>query len=113
MKLLFFGRASQCGDAGLTPLDSGGDFIEVPGAHLLLMRDKCVAAFAGSKFRFLHLLDVSGHATLDIVLTQVVHVVPHGVNTGEGNELVLVAHGSQFTLELGNGGIVQIFLPVK
>jgi hypothetical protein len=40
-------------------------------------------------------------------------VVPHVVNAGQGDELVLVAHRAQFALELGDGGIVQVLLPVE
>lgn len=46
-------------------------------------------------------------------MSQFKHVVPHVMDTGEGNELVLVAHIAQFLLEFGDGGIVQVLLPVK
>jgi hypothetical protein len=49
----------------------------------------------------------------DVVLGQIEHVVPHGVDASQGDELVLVAHGAEFFLELGDGGIVQVLLPVE
>ena len=35
------------------------------------------------------------------------------MDASQGNELVLVAHGAEFALELGDGGVVQILLPVE
>ena len=40
-------------------------------------------------------------------------MVPHIVDTGQRNELVFVAHGAEFALEFGDGGVVQVFLPVE
>ena len=39
--------------------------------------------------------------------------VPHVVDTGQSDELVLVAHGAQFALELGDGGVVQVFFQLN
>jgi hypothetical protein len=113
VELLFFGGAGQRGDAGLATLDHGGDFVEVAGADFLLVRHEGVATVAGSEFGLLHLLDIGRHAALDVVLRQVEHVVPHGVDTGQRDELVLVAHGAEFALELGDGGVVEVLLPVE
>lgn len=113
MELLFFGRARQRCHAGLAALNGGSDFIEVAGANFLLMRNKGVAPVPGCEFGFLHLLDVSRHATLDVVLAQIVHVVPHGVNTRERDELVFVAHRTEFALELSYCCVIQIFLPIE
>jgi hypothetical protein len=32
---------------------------------------------------------------------------------GQGHELELVAHGAQLALELGDGGVVELGLPVE
>ena len=35
------------------------------------------------------------------------------MNASEGDELVFVAHGAEFALKPGNGGVVKVFLPVE
>jgi hypothetical protein len=39
--------------------------------------------------------------------------VVQAVEAGQRDELELVAHGAQFALELGDGGVVQVLLPVE
>ena len=113
VELFFFSRTGQSRDARAAALDHSGHFVEVTGAHFLLVRHEGVAAVACCELGFLHLLNVGRHAALNVGLCQVEHVVPHGVNTGQSDELVLVTHGAQFFLEFGDGGIVQVFLPVE
>jgi hypothetical protein len=62
VELLFFGRARQRLDAGVSALDDGGDFVEVTGTHFLLVRHKGVALVACGKFLLLHHVDVVLHA---------------------------------------------------
>ena len=78
------------------------------------MRDKGVAIFSRRELRLLDLLNVVLHPlALGVGVGQVEHVEPHAVNTGQGDELILVAHIRQLLLEAGNGFIIQLFLPVK
>src|SRR5579885_3907188 len=108
-----FGRAGERGDRRGTALDHGGDVVEVARAHFLLVADEGVTALARSELRLLHLFHVGAHAALHVVLREIEHVEPHRVDTGQRDELVLVAHRAQLALELGDGGVVEILLPVE
>jgi len=48
-----------------------------------------------------------------VYLGQLEHVEPHGVDARQRDELVLEAHGAELALELGDGGVVQVLLPVE
>ncbi|MNL00956.1 hypothetical protein D3C87_1214080 [compost metagenome] len=76
------------------------------------MRHEGVTLGGVSEFLLLQ-LHVGSHVVAGVVVRQVEHAVPHVVNAGQGDELVLVAHGGQFALELGDGRVVQVFLPVE
>ncbi len=39
--------------------------------------------------------------------------MPHVVNARQGDQLVLVAHGRKLALKLGDGCVVEVFLPVE
>src|SRR5471032_1351849 len=112
VELLFFGRTGQRGHGRGAALDHGGHVVEVAGAHFLLVRHKGVALGGVSEFLFLQ-LHVGGHVVAGVVVRQVEHAVPHVVNAGQGDELVLVTHGGQLALELGDGRVVQVLLPVE
>ena len=58
-------------------------------------------------------LGIGRHAAIAIAVRQLEHRVVQGVEAGQGHELELVAHGPQLTLELGDGGVVQLGLPVE
>ncbi len=58
-------------------------------------------------------LDEGAHLVAGIAVGQVEHRIVQRVETGQGDELELVAHGAQFLLELGDGGIVEVLLPVE
>ena len=77
------------------------------------MRYEAVAAVTRCELGLLHLLDVGGHAAFDVVLRQIEHVVPHVVDAGQGDELVLVAHRTEFFLKLGDRLVVEVLLPVE
>ena len=78
------------------------------------MGDKGIAIFRRREFRLLNLLNVVLHPlALGVSVSQIEHVEPHAVNTGQGDELIFVAHIRQLLLEAGNGFIIQLFLPVK
>ena len=71
-----------------------------------------VAAFLGGELALLQ-LDVRGHLDAGVTVGQIEHRVVEGVETGQGDELEAVAHGGEFALELGDGLVVQVFLPVE
>src|SRR5471032_1122750 len=112
VELFFFSRTGQRGDRRRAALNHGGHVVEVAGAHFLLVSHEGVTLGGVSEFLLLQ-LHVGGHVVAGVVVRQVEHAVPHVVNAGQGNELVLVAHGGQFALELGDGRVVQVFLPVE
>ena len=58
-------------------------------------------------------LDERGHLIACVAMRQVEHRVVQCVETSQCDELELVTHSAQLFLELGDGGIVQILLPVE
>ncbi len=112
MELFFLSRTSQCSHRRCPTLDHGGHVVEVASAHFLLVRHEGVAFAGVSEFLLLQ-FHVGGHVVAGVVVRQVEHAVPHVVDAGQGDELVLVAHGRQLALELGDGGVVQVLLPVE
>jgi len=108
VELLFLGRAGQRSHRRCATLDHGGHVIEVTGTHFLLVRHEGVAFAGVSEFLLLQ-LHVGGHVVAGVVVRQVEHAVPHVVDARQGDELVLVAHGRQLALELGDGGVVQVW----
>ncbi|SKW76392.1 Uncharacterised protein [Mycobacteroides abscessus subsp. massiliense] len=71
-----------------------------------------VATRLGSELTLLQ-VDVGRHALAGVTVGQVEHRVVQGVEAGQGDELELEAHGTQFLLELGDGRVVQVLLPVE
>src|SRR5471032_2376673 len=112
VELFFFSRTGQRGDRRRAALNHGGHVVEVAGAHFLLVSYEGVTLGGVSEFLLLQ-LHIGGHVVAGVVVRQVEHAVPHVVDAGQGNELVLVAHGGQFALELGDGRVVQVLLPVE
>ena len=94
-------------------LNNRGHIIEVAGSHFLLVRNEGISLFACRKFWLLHLLNIVLHAfTLRVGVRQS-NMLNHMLWIPAGDELVLVAHIRQLLLEAGDGGIVQILLPVE
>ena len=71
-----------------------------------------VAIGFGGELGFLQ-LHVRGHLVLRVAARQLVHAVVQRVEAGQGDELELVAHGAQFALEFGDGGVIQVGFPVE
>ncbi len=71
-----------------------------------------ISAALGCKFLFLQ-PDLGRHTLVGVLVGQVAHAVVERVKTGQRNKLELIAHSIEFTLTLGNGRVVQVFLPVK
>ena len=114
MELFFFGGASERLHGGSATLDDRGHFVEVTSAHFLLVRHEGIALLAGSEFGLLHHFHVVLHAfAASICMGELEGVEPVDVNARQGDELELVAQRGQFFLELGNGLVVQILLPVE
>eukprot|EP01092_Planopodium_desertum_P013804 TRINITY_DN67867_c0_g8_i3.p1 TRINITY_DN67867_c0_g8~~TRINITY_DN67867_c0_g8_i3.p1 ORF type:complete len:672 (-),score=294.42 TRINITY_DN67867_c0_g8_i3:1748-3763(-) len=112
MELLFLGRTGQRGGRGLPLLDRLGDRIEVAGADLALVLDRGEAALGRFELGFLQLHE-GAHLPARIAVGQIEHAVVQRVETGQGDELELVAVAAQLLLEPGNGGVVQVLLPVE
>ena len=56
---------------------------------------------------------IGQHAGLAVIEGQVEHTQIEGMEAGQGHELKLVAHGAQLALKGGDGGVVQVGLPVE
>lgn len=71
-----------------------------------------VAVLFGGELVLLQ-LRVGGHVALSVVASELEHAVVEGVETRQRHELELVPHSPQLALELGDGGVVEVFLPVE
>ncbi|GAT89901.1 hypothetical protein CVCC1112_4560 [Paenarthrobacter nicotinovorans] len=71
-----------------------------------------VAAGLGGEFLLLE-LDVGAHAFTGVTVGEVEHRVVQGVEAGQSDELEREAHGTEFALELGDRGVVQVLAPVE
>src|SRR5208282_570938 len=56
---------------------------------------------------------VRGHAGILETARELEHGMVEGVETGQRDELELVAESRQLSLKTGDGGIVEVFPPVK
>src|SRR6185437_14391615 len=111
-ELSLLGGTGQRRGGRLALLDRLGDGVEVAGADFALVLHRGEAALAGGKLLLLQ-LDEGAHLAAGVAVGQVEHAVVEAVETGQGDELELVAHRAQFLLEAGDGGVVQVLLPVE
>ena len=112
LELLLFGGTLEGGNGRGPGRDDPGDLVEVAGAHLALVLGGGVAVGLGAELGLLQ-RHVGRHLALAVALRQFEHAVVQRVETGQGDELELVAHGRQLALEPGNRGVVQVLLPVE
>src|SRR4029434_10251429 len=76
------------------------------------MLGRGIALRFGCKLRLLETY-VGGHVLARVTARQLAHAVVERVEPGQGDELKLVAHGSQFALEVCDGAVVEVLLPVE
>src|SRR5467141_3875129 len=112
MKLSSLGRARQCRGRGSPARNNLSNLVEIPGADEALVRDGAVAKFLGCEL-FLLEFRVGGHASLRVAARKMEHRHVQRVKTGERHKLKLVAHLPEFLLEVGDGDIVEFFLPIE
>ncbi|MOA03540.1 hypothetical protein D3C78_1230510 [compost metagenome] len=86
--------------------------VEIAGADLALVFGGGVTIGLGCEFRFLK-LGISRHLPVLVTARQFEHAEIQLVETGERNELELVAHCPEFPLELGNRRVVEVLFPVE
>src|SRR5215470_922178 len=86
--------------------------IEVSSANETLVLYRVIAVLAlAHEFRFLQ-ARVCGHSAGLVFAGQLEHGVVQRMESGERDELKLVAHLRKFPLEHCDGRVVQILLPV-
>ena len=93
-------------------IHGGGDLVEVAGTDLALVLGGGVPALLGGELALLQ-LDVGAHLVARVAVGQVEHRVVQRVEAGQRDELELEPHGAQLLLELGDGGVVEVLLPVE
>ena len=76
------------------------------------MLDGGVALGLASKLALLE-VDVGGHVGVGVALADFEGGVVEGMPAGEGDELERIAHSAEFALELGDGAVVEVGLPVE
>src|SRR5262245_29018315 len=111
-ELFFFGGAGERGDGRLARLHGLRDLVEVTGADLALVTRRSVPLRFGRELGLLQ-LHVGRHVLRGVAARQVEHAVVERVESRQGDELELVAHGAELALELGDGGVVEVLLPVE
>src|SRR5215471_13763557 len=89
-----------------------GDEVEVTGAHLALVTRGGVPVRLGAELGVLQ-PHVGGHTLFAVPASQFEHRVVQRVESGQRDELELVAHLTQLALELLDGAVVQVLAPVE
>src|ERR1700730_4441742 len=112
VKLFSFRRACQSRGGRIAARNDLSDFVEVAGADEALVRDGAVAEFLRGKF-FLLEFRIGGHTGLRVTAREMEHGHVEGVEPCESDELEFVAHLAEFLLEVGDGDVVELFLPVE
>src|SRR5579884_3252794 len=112
-ELFLLRRASQRSGRSRTGCDHLGKRIEVSGSHEALVLDGLITVlcFAG-ELLFLQ-AGVRGHAVVFITARQFEHAQVQGMESGQSDELELVSHPGKLTLEVRDGPVVEVFLPVE
>src|SRR5262245_43298907 len=70
------------------------------------------ALLGGRKLLLLQLHE-SAHVVAGVAVGELEHRVVERVEAGEGDELELVSHGAELALELRDGGVIEVALPVE
>src|SRR6266478_6054616 len=112
VKLFSFRGASERGGRRIAARNDLGDFVEVAGPDEALVGDGAIAEFLRGKF-FLLEFRIRGHAGLRVAARKVEHGHVQRVEARQRDELEFVAHFSEFLLEVGDGDVVKLFLPVE
>src|SRR3954470_4925651 len=111
-ELLVFGRAMQGSGGSVAAGHDLRDLVEVAGADLALVLDRGEAFLRGGEL-FLLQLDEGAHVVARVAVRELEHRVVERVEAGQRDELELVAHRAELALELGDGGVVEVALPVE
>src|SRR6516162_3605302 len=111
-ELLFLGAAGERRNGGVAAAHRLGDRIEVAGANFALVLDGAVAGGLGGELGLLQ-LDVGGHLLRLVAARQLEHRVVECVESGERDELEAITHRRELALELRDGGVVELSLPVE
>ena len=106
------GRFLERDGRRLAARDGGGDRVEIAGADLALVAGRGVAGGLAGELALLQ-LGIGRHAAVAVAARQLEHPVVEAVEAGQGHELELVAHGAELALELGDGRVVELGLPVE
>src|SRR6266487_2652577 len=110
-ELLVLGGAGQS-HGGRVRRDRGRDQVEVSGADFALVLGGGVTRRFCCEFGLLQ-AHVGRHARLGVSAGKVEHRVVQRMESGERDELELIAHLAEFTLELLDRAVVQVLAPVE
>src|SRR3989442_10364697 len=112
MELSHFSRLCQSSCRRHTTGDHLSYFVEVTGTHLTLVLGGRVTILFQRKLSFLQ-IGVGGHTMITITKSQFKHARVESVEAGQGYKLELVAHLTEFLLEIRNGLAIQLLFPVE
>src|SRR5438046_504707 len=113
VELVFLRRAFQRCDGRLTTGDDLRNVVEVSRPDEALVLDRAVALLLFEPELALLEFRVGGHAALAVSERKLIGGKIERVEAGERDELELVSHGAEFLLEAGDGGVVELLLPVE
>src|SRR5215207_7159836 len=111
-ELLLFGRAVQRGGGASAAADHHRNLVEVARADLALVASGGVPTRLAGELRLLE-LGVGGHSRTLVCIRQLEHAVVEGVKSSQSDELKAIAHLRQRLLEICDGGVVELALPVE
>src|SRR5690242_1676175 len=111
-ELLVLGRPMQRRQRRLTRLHHLRDLVEVTGSYFALVLDRGEPTLGRCKFALLQ-LDERSHVLACVTVREIEHRIVERMESCESDELELVTHGPQLTLELRDRGVVEMALPVE
>src|ERR1700731_376457 len=102
----------HCRGGGLATGNGLGHFIEISSADKTLVPDCGITFFRAPELLFLK-ARIRRHAFARVPMREFKHAVIQGMEAGQRDELELVSHGGQLTLEFCDAGFIQLLLPVE
>src|SRR6516162_2868114 len=111
VELALFSGTGQRGGRRLR-VHGGGDAVEVAGTDLALVLGGGVATLLGFELALLQ-FDVGAHLVAGVAVGQIEHRVVQRVEARQRDELELESHCGKLLLELRDGAVVEVGLPVE
>src|SRR5579864_8034050 len=111
-ELLRLRRSLHCRDGRLSTGNGLGNFVKISGADKALVPHRRITLVRALEFFFLE-PRICRHSFSRVAMRKFKHAVIQRVETSQRNELELISHGGQLSLEFRDSGFIQLLLPVE